>query len=745
MLVTACSTNGSPDRETIDAAAAAGHGSSTGAIMGSKSTSPDLALQLGREMAAAGDFHSAIGMFRRAHANKPGQLAPLLALGYALRRVGANHEAEEVYRRAVALRPHDPEALLGHGHTLIALGEAAVAQDRYQSAVKVAPRNHRIYNGLGVTKDLLGDHRGAQKQYRTGLEIASADASLRNNLGLSLALSGDYDAAIDLLRGLVQGDQTSPRYRQNLAMIYGLAGRPTDAETIARIDLSEQSVQNNLAYFEVLRSLDDRTRTAAVFGLNPVNVPSSKRAEPPQKQSAAPVPAKPVAQAPAAKPKPAAAETAPAAKVAKVAKAPPTSLIPSENKTEKTTVTARPKSKPARTTRMAGDVTQPTKTPASDSKSEPATPVKEKTPEKPVIWAGTKTDTPKPANKPAKVPPKPALKTVKAAKPAPAGKGRATPPPFQMGVELAASAPVGWQTKTGYGVQVGSYRSETAAKTAWRELLAQQGDLLRDLGSATERVDLGRERGVYFRLRAGPVESRRAAMALCGRLELRGHGCMVTPVSIAAPTVTPATPPANIAAVTPPAATKPAPAKPKAAPTVTAETPAMSEPKTPSEPKSPAKIATAPKPDTIRAPAEPATTPAAVATVRPSPAPAAEPKMAEATPPVAEPKVVAAKAPEGLVIYEIQLGAFDEPAAVRPKWNELRGKYQDLLGDLKAEVRPLALAGRTTPLYRLRAGPVIGKDAAFALCTELVTRGQPCLFHKRPATAEAKATDLNTE
>ena len=83
---------------------------------------------------------------------------------------------------------------------------------------------------------------------------------------MSLALAGAFDESIEMLRELAAAPGATPRVRQNLALVYGLAGQPERAAAVARIDLDEASVRNNLAYYQALRGLSGRSRAAAILG-----------------------------------------------------------------------------------------------------------------------------------------------------------------------------------------------------------------------------------------------------------------------------------------------------------------------------------------------------------------------------------------------------------------------------------------------------------------------------------------------
>lgn len=77
-----------------------------------------------------------------------------------------------------------------------------------------------------------------------------------------------------------------------------------------------------------------------------------------------------------------------------------------------------------------------------------------------------------------------------------------------------------------FRVQIGSYRTEAGALNGWKILQAAHGTLLGDLEPTVVSADLG-VRGVFHRLRAGPLASRGAANTLCNSLKARQQGCLV--------------------------------------------------------------------------------------------------------------------------------------------------------------------------------------------------------------------------
>lgn len=226
----------------------------------------NILLRTARSARDSGDLSNAVTLYKNAYELAPGRADIAAELGQTLTALGANNEAAEVYRDALANNPKNVDALRGLGNALISLNQPRLALEQFQAALALKP-DPRIYNSMGVAYDMSGENQTAQASYRSGLTLAANDTSLRNNLALSMALSGDYEQAIRLLTKLVDEPQAGARARQNLALVYGLAGRSQDAAKLIRIDFDERAVQNNLAYYETLRGMAQSRRAAAIFGI----------------------------------------------------------------------------------------------------------------------------------------------------------------------------------------------------------------------------------------------------------------------------------------------------------------------------------------------------------------------------------------------------------------------------------------------------------------------------------------------
>lgn len=91
----------------------------------------------------------------------------------------------------------------------------------------------------------------------------------------------------------------------------------------------------------------------------------------------------------------------------------------------------------------------------------------------------------------------------------------------------SASAPAAGELSKSYRVQLAAARSEKAVTSEWNRLQSRNKDLLGPLQLQVTRIDLGSTKGVFYRLRAGPIANAAQAKTLCERLKQRKLGCLV--------------------------------------------------------------------------------------------------------------------------------------------------------------------------------------------------------------------------
>jgi len=80
-----------------------------------------------------------------------------------------------------------------------------------------------------------------------------------------------------------------------------------------------------------------------------------------------------------------------------------------------------------------------------------------------------------------------------------------------------------------YAVQLGSYRSREAAERGWSKISTKNAGQLDGLGHRVIEVDLGKDKGIFFRLQAisGAFANRVAPQMICDQLKARKQGCLV--------------------------------------------------------------------------------------------------------------------------------------------------------------------------------------------------------------------------
>jgi Flp pilus assembly protein TadD len=226
---------------------------------------PDAIMRVADSTRQSGDLDQAAGLYQRAAQLDPKNPKPLLELASVYSQLQMPRDAGQAWLAALALDPKNTEAMRGLANAEIQTGDTAGAIRNLQAAQAIKP-DWRNDNSLGVAYDMAGDHASAGKAYKDGLALDPGNLQLTNNLGLSLALTGDYAQALPLLEASANDPRSTPRMRLNLALAYGLSGDDKKAAEVARKDLDDKAVQENLGYYEFLRLLQDRKAIASTLG-----------------------------------------------------------------------------------------------------------------------------------------------------------------------------------------------------------------------------------------------------------------------------------------------------------------------------------------------------------------------------------------------------------------------------------------------------------------------------------------------
>lgn len=76
-------------------------------------------------------------------------------------------------------------------------------------------------------------------------------------------------------------------------------------------------------------------------------------------------------------------------------------------------------------------------------------------------------------------------------------------------------------------IQLGSLKSYDRAESEWKRLSKKHGDVLGKREPVIQKVDLGEEQGIYYRLRTGPFDSSGKADEACRMLKEQKVECVV--------------------------------------------------------------------------------------------------------------------------------------------------------------------------------------------------------------------------
>ena len=193
---------------------------------------------------------------------------------------------------------------------------------------------------------------------------------------------------------------------------------------------------------------------------------------------------------------------------------------PAPSNEEEAAANATPAPTPTPTTNAAHAAPTPVPPPSMPTEVQAATPPLKVVPVPPVSPPPTKSATAKPQV--AMHAPQPDVSAAPATNPI--AEPHATAP---VEVETVPTAPVASTAPSGGGLlQIGSYKSEADANSAWTAYKAKHASLLGGVSPDVKQVDLG-EKGTWYRLRIVAGDKGTAA-SLCEKLKAEGAVCIPT-------------------------------------------------------------------------------------------------------------------------------------------------------------------------------------------------------------------------
>ena len=207
---------------------------------------------------AEGDYAAAANHYRNLVDRRPDDIDATLGLARNLRYSSRVKLAVEVLDHFAATFGDTVPFVVERGKANLAIGNVNEAIGFLATARAKDERNWEIYAALGIAYDLTESFDKARESYGRALQLSKDNPVVLNNMAISAALSGDVERAIATLENAPQAARHSPQIRQNLALFYGIKGDMEKAEALAKMDLDEASVRNNLAVFSRFRASQPR-------------------------------------------------------------------------------------------------------------------------------------------------------------------------------------------------------------------------------------------------------------------------------------------------------------------------------------------------------------------------------------------------------------------------------------------------------------------------------------------------------
>lgn len=178
-----------------------------------------------------------------------------------LRMMGGAQQAVTLLKEVVVKAPDDAKVLSEYGKALTAVGRSSDALPFFARAVQISSSDWTAFSAYGVALDQTGNHKAAQSNYLTALDLSSNNPAVQSNLAMSYVLSGQISQGEAILRKLVARPDATAQMRQNLVLVETIKGNKSEAEQLAKQDLTPADAFNNLS---VLRQLSATTSKPAV-------------------------------------------------------------------------------------------------------------------------------------------------------------------------------------------------------------------------------------------------------------------------------------------------------------------------------------------------------------------------------------------------------------------------------------------------------------------------------------------------
>ncbi len=181
-------------------------------------------LQVAQAADEAGNNDLAISMYTAAAAKEPSNIELQLRCADALVRSGKMAQARQLLSERLSANADNPDLIRALALVDLVAGKPAQAIVQLDRVLASNQGDVRALVDKAVALDLLRQHTAAQTIYRQVLATTPDDADTRNDLAVSLMMEGRTRQALDTLRPVQNNDNSSPRLKANLGILYAATG-----------------------------------------------------------------------------------------------------------------------------------------------------------------------------------------------------------------------------------------------------------------------------------------------------------------------------------------------------------------------------------------------------------------------------------------------------------------------------------------------------------------------------------------
>lgn len=159
----------------------------------------------------SGNYHKAIGMYKKSIECNPRDEMAHNNLGNVYRSIGLYREALKEYDEALKINPYLVEAYNNLGILYVNRGLYEEAIREYMLALEINPNLAGVHNNLGNIYRKKGLYDKALEEYKEAISISRRFAKAYNNLGITLAEMGDMRGSLEQFEKALA---VNPNYEQ---------------------------------------------------------------------------------------------------------------------------------------------------------------------------------------------------------------------------------------------------------------------------------------------------------------------------------------------------------------------------------------------------------------------------------------------------------------------------------------------------------------------------------------------------